>query len=105
MYTARPPGQGMNTGIADAYDLATRLGAVLTGQADLPVLDDYQRYRRAAALEILQFTDRMTHISMLSNPLARTLRTRRRPNRRPDTVDPAPTHHLDHRSETQPASA
>jgi 2-polyprenyl-6-methoxyphenol hydroxylase-like FAD-dependent oxidoreductase len=68
-------GQGMNTGIADAYDLATRLGAVLTGQADQSVLDGYQRSRRAAALEVLRFTDRMTRISMLSNPLARTLRT------------------------------
>jgi 2-polyprenyl-6-methoxyphenol hydroxylase-like FAD-dependent oxidoreductase len=57
-------GQGMNTGIADAYDLSTRLGAVLTGQADASVLDGYERDRRAAALEVLQFTDRMTRMAM-----------------------------------------
>src|SRR5262249_29615716 len=67
-------GRGMNTGIADAYDLATRLGVVLTGQADASVLDGYERNRRAAALEVLQFTDRMTRMAMLSNPLARSLR-------------------------------
>ena len=35
-------GQGMNTGIADAYDLSTRLAAVLTGQADRSVLEGYE---------------------------------------------------------------
>ncbi|WP_410567256.1 FAD-dependent monooxygenase [Amycolatopsis sp. cmx-4-61] len=64
-------GQGMNTGIADAYDVATRLGAVLTGHADEPVLDGYERQRRAAALEVLAFTDRLTKLAMLENPLAR----------------------------------
>src|SRR4029453_3830901 len=63
-------GQGMNTGIADAYDLATRLGAVLTGQADASVLDGYELHRRAAALEVLRFTDRMTRMAMPSSPLA-----------------------------------
>jgi 2-polyprenyl-6-methoxyphenol hydroxylase-like FAD-dependent oxidoreductase len=68
-------GQGMNTGIADAYDLATRLGAVLTGHTDPSVLDGYEQARRLAALEVLRFTDRMTRIAMLSNPLARALRS------------------------------
>ncbi|MFB9840093.1 FAD-dependent monooxygenase, partial [Actinoallomurus acaciae] len=53
-------GQGMNTGIADAYDQATRLAAVLTGQAGEEVLDGYEAARRAAALDVLRFTDRMT---------------------------------------------
>src|SRR5262249_15589227 len=67
-------GQGMNTGIADAYDLSTRLAAVLSGQADASVLDDYERDRSAAALEVLRFTDRMTKLAMLSNPVARSVR-------------------------------
>src|SRR4030095_1651286 len=50
-------GQGMNTRIADAYDLATRLAAILNGQAEQSILDDYQTTRRAAALEVLRFTD------------------------------------------------
>ncbi|HKD33180.1 MAG TPA: FAD-dependent monooxygenase [Gaiellaceae bacterium] len=67
-------GQGMNTGIADAYDLATRLAAVLTGEADASLLDGYEQDRRAAALEVLRFTDRMTRMAMLSNPVARSVR-------------------------------
>ena len=39
-------GQGMNTGIADAYDLSTRLAAVLTGPAEESVLDGYERFLR-----------------------------------------------------------
>jgi 2-polyprenyl-6-methoxyphenol hydroxylase-like FAD-dependent oxidoreductase len=67
-------GQGMNTGIADAFDLSTRLAAVLTGQADDRVLDAYDQQRRAVALEVLRFTDRMTRMAMLSNPAARLVR-------------------------------
>src|SRR5262249_48130345 len=52
-------GQGMNTGIADAFDLSTRLAAVLTRRADAAILDGYEAQRRAAALEVLRFTDRM----------------------------------------------
>ena len=67
-------GQGMNTGIADAYDLATRLGAVLAEQAAQAVLDGYERQRRPAALEVLTFTDRMTKMAMVRSPIARPLR-------------------------------
>jgi 2-polyprenyl-6-methoxyphenol hydroxylase-like FAD-dependent oxidoreductase len=65
-------GQGMNTGVADAYDLATRLALVLTGQSEESVLDGYEQPRRAAASEVLRFTDRMTRLALLSNPAART---------------------------------
>jgi 2-polyprenyl-6-methoxyphenol hydroxylase-like FAD-dependent oxidoreductase len=67
-------GQGMNTGIADAFDLSTRLAAVVTGQAQEPVLDAYETNRRAAALEVVRFTDRMTRIAMLGAPPARLMR-------------------------------
>jgi 2-polyprenyl-6-methoxyphenol hydroxylase-like FAD-dependent oxidoreductase len=67
-------GQGMNTGIADAYDLATRLAAVLTGQADPAVLDGYEHDRRPAALEVVTFTDRMTTMATVRSPAARALR-------------------------------
>jgi 2-polyprenyl-6-methoxyphenol hydroxylase-like FAD-dependent oxidoreductase len=67
-------GQGMNTGIADAYDLSTRLAAVLDGQAGEPTLDGYEQARRAAALEVLRFTDRMTRVAMLDKPVARSMR-------------------------------
>jgi 2-polyprenyl-6-methoxyphenol hydroxylase-like FAD-dependent oxidoreductase len=67
-------GQGMNTGVADAFDVATRLAAVLMAQADESVLEGYEHDRRAAALEVLRFTDRMTRMAMLSNPVARSAR-------------------------------
>ena len=67
-------GQGMNTGIADAYDLATRLAAVLTGQADVAVLDGYETDRRPAALEVVTFTDCMTTMATVRSPIARALR-------------------------------
>jgi 2-polyprenyl-6-methoxyphenol hydroxylase-like FAD-dependent oxidoreductase len=62
-------GQGMNTGIADAFDLATRLAA---GRPS--ALDGYEAQRRVAALEVVRFTDRMTRMAMLRNPIARTAR-------------------------------
>ncbi len=67
-------GQGMNTGIADAFDLATRLAAVVTGQAAESILDAYELQRRAVALEVLRFTDRLTRMAMLRNPAARVAR-------------------------------
>ena len=66
-------GQGMNTGIADAYELATRLAATLSG-ADQSMLDGYEPSRRSAALEVLRFTDRMTRVAMLTSPLGRMSR-------------------------------
>jgi 2-polyprenyl-6-methoxyphenol hydroxylase-like FAD-dependent oxidoreductase len=66
-------GQGMNTGIADAYELATRLAARLAG-ADPTVLDGYELNRRTAALEVLRFTDRMTRIALVKAPVARLSR-------------------------------
>jgi 2-polyprenyl-6-methoxyphenol hydroxylase-like FAD-dependent oxidoreductase len=66
-------GQGMNTGIADGFDLATRLAAVVGG-ADPALLDGYETDRRAAAAEVLRFTDRMTRAALLRNPVARRVR-------------------------------
>jgi len=67
-------GQGMNTGIADAFDLSSRLAVVLTGRAAENALDDYENLRRPAALQVLRFTDRLTRISMVHNPAARRIR-------------------------------
>lgn len=65
-------GQGMNTGIADAYDLADRLAGACTG--DQGSLDGYEAARRPAALEVIQFTDRMTTLALARSPLARVSR-------------------------------
>ncbi|MGW3326232.1 FAD-dependent oxidoreductase [Streptomyces virginiae] len=59
-------GQAMNTGFGDAWALAWRLAALLTG-SPAPLLADYDRERRAAAAEVarttgvLQLLDAMRH--------------------------------------------
>jgi 2-polyprenyl-6-methoxyphenol hydroxylase-like FAD-dependent oxidoreductase len=63
-------GQGMNTGIQDAADLATRLAAVLREGADPTTLDGYEAQRRPVAARVVATTDRMTRIATVrSGPL------------------------------------
>jgi 2-polyprenyl-6-methoxyphenol hydroxylase-like FAD-dependent oxidoreductase len=51
-------GQGMNTGIGDAVNLAWKLAAVIQGRADAPVLDTYETERVAFARSLVATTDR-----------------------------------------------
>jgi 2-polyprenyl-6-methoxyphenol hydroxylase-like FAD-dependent oxidoreductase len=67
-------GQGMNTGIQDALDLARRLGAVLRGGAPDSSLDGYEADRRPVAEEVVAFTDKMTRVATLGSPALRGLR-------------------------------
>src|SRR5690606_19450335 len=46
-------GQGLNTGMQDAFALGWRLAAVLAGRADPGVLDDYSRERVAVAAAVV----------------------------------------------------
>ncbi|MCA8951159.1 MAG: FAD-dependent monooxygenase [Planctomycetes bacterium] len=55
-------GQGLNTGVQDAAALAWRLAAVLHGEADEAVLDDYSEERRAYAAEVRRWTDELTRL-------------------------------------------
>ncbi|MFC1442212.1 FAD-dependent monooxygenase [Streptacidiphilus sp. N1-10] len=59
-------GQGMNTGIQDAYALGRALADGDPAR--------YEPQRRPVALRVVAFTDRMTRISTVRNPLVRTLR-------------------------------
>ena len=52
-------GQGMNTGIQDAYNLAWKLASVLKGQANGRILDTYNQERLENAKRLLQTTDRL----------------------------------------------
>jgi 2-polyprenyl-6-methoxyphenol hydroxylase-like FAD-dependent oxidoreductase len=52
-------GQGMNTGIQDAYNLAWKLAFVLEGKADEKILDSYNAERLENAENLLNSTDRM----------------------------------------------
>src|SRR5216684_6748242 len=50
-------GQGMNTGIGDAVNLAWKLAAVLNGRADQSLLDSYEPERIAFARRLVVTTD------------------------------------------------
>jgi 2-polyprenyl-6-methoxyphenol hydroxylase-like FAD-dependent oxidoreductase len=49
--------RGLNSGVADAENLAWKLATVLAGRASDALLESYQSERRAAALENLAVTD------------------------------------------------
>lgn len=51
-------GQGMNTGIGDAVNLAWKLAAVVHGRADATLLDSYEPERIAFARRLVATTDR-----------------------------------------------
>jgi len=53
-------GQGMNTGIQDAYNLAWKLALVVRGLAAESLLDSYQAERHAVAEDVLTTTRRLT---------------------------------------------
>ncbi len=69
-------GQGMNTGIGDAINLAWKLQAVLAGQAPDALLDTFEAERRAFALPLVQTTDRFFNAAAAEGHLAENVRTR-----------------------------
>jgi 2-polyprenyl-6-methoxyphenol hydroxylase-like FAD-dependent oxidoreductase len=69
-------GQGMNTGIGDAINLAWKLAAVLAGRADDRLLDSYEEERAAFAKRLVVSTDRAFSIATAEGRLADIIRTR-----------------------------
>jgi 2-polyprenyl-6-methoxyphenol hydroxylase-like FAD-dependent oxidoreductase len=69
-------GQGMNTGMQDAYNLAWKLALVVAGAAREDLLDSYDAERRPIAASTLQGTDLATKMVTLRNPVAREVRNR-----------------------------
>ena len=67
-------GQGMNTGIQDAANLAWTLALVLHGQATDALLDSYERERRAVAEGVVAMTHRMTRVATLRSRAQRIVR-------------------------------
>jgi 2-polyprenyl-6-methoxyphenol hydroxylase-like FAD-dependent oxidoreductase len=59
-------GQGMNTGMQDAFNLAWKLAAVIDGKAGQTLLDSYEAERIAVADGVIAFTDRLTRAGTLS---------------------------------------
>lgn len=63
-------GQGMNTGIGDAFNLGWKLALVARGQAAETLLDSYEAERVPFARAILNGSDRGFRLVEIANPLA-----------------------------------
>ncbi len=69
-------GQGMNTGIGDAINLAWKLAAVLGDRAPDRLLDSYEAERRPFARKLVATTDRVFSFATAEGMVADFLRTR-----------------------------
>jgi 2-polyprenyl-6-methoxyphenol hydroxylase-like FAD-dependent oxidoreductase len=67
-------GQGMNTGIGDAVNLAWKLAWVLLGRAAPRLLDTYEPERIAFARRLVDTTDRAFSVVTSNGPIARFVR-------------------------------
>ena len=67
-------GQGMNTGIGDAVNLAWKLAALLHGRAETGLLDTYEPERIAFARRLVATTDQAFKIVTSDGPVARFVR-------------------------------
>jgi len=69
-------GQGMNTGIGDAINLAWKLAAVLAGHAPDKLLDSYEVERIGFARRLVATTDRVFSFVTAEGRIADIIRTR-----------------------------
>jgi 2-polyprenyl-6-methoxyphenol hydroxylase-like FAD-dependent oxidoreductase len=69
-------GQGMNTGIGDAINLAWKLKSVVAQGAPDALLDTYETERRAFALKLVATTDKAFTLATAEGRLAAFMRTR-----------------------------
>lgn len=68
-------GQGMNTGIGDAINLAWKLAAVIKGRAPDTLLDSYDAERRSFARKVVHTTDRLFTVATAQGSFADFVRT------------------------------
>jgi 2-polyprenyl-6-methoxyphenol hydroxylase-like FAD-dependent oxidoreductase len=69
-------GQGMNTGIGDAINLAWKLATAIAGRAPDSLLDTYEAERIGFARRLVATTDRIFTLATAEGPIAAVLRTR-----------------------------
>jgi 2-polyprenyl-6-methoxyphenol hydroxylase-like FAD-dependent oxidoreductase len=69
-------GQGMNTGMQDAHNLAWKLALVVSGHGRDALLESYDAERRPVAASTLRGTDLATKVVTLRHPVAREVRDR-----------------------------
>ncbi|MFL5838366.1 MAG: FAD-dependent monooxygenase [Solirubrobacteraceae bacterium] len=67
-------GQGMNTGLQDAYNLAWKLALVERGHAPAALLDTYETERWPVAERVVKQTSALFRMGLVRGPAARRLR-------------------------------
>jgi 2-polyprenyl-6-methoxyphenol hydroxylase-like FAD-dependent oxidoreductase len=67
-------GQGMNTGIQDAFNLGWKLALVSSGAAPAELLETYHAERYPVSADVLRETDLMTRVIALRQPVAQAIR-------------------------------
>jgi 2-polyprenyl-6-methoxyphenol hydroxylase-like FAD-dependent oxidoreductase len=67
-------GQGMNTGIQDAFNLAWKLALVVHEKSPDSLLNSYSEEREPVAKMVLSLTDRLTRMATLQGALGQQLR-------------------------------
>jgi 3-(3-hydroxy-phenyl)propionate hydroxylase len=63
-------GQGLNTGIQDAHNLAWKLAAVIRRESGLDLLDSYTPERHKVAAQVVRDTDLQTRAWLVRHPAA-----------------------------------
>jgi 2-polyprenyl-6-methoxyphenol hydroxylase-like FAD-dependent oxidoreductase len=67
-------GQGMNTGMQDAFNLAWKLALVVRKTCGAHLLDSYSMERSKVGDEVLKAAGRLTAVGTLRNPVAQSIR-------------------------------
>jgi hypothetical protein len=67
-------GQGMNTGMQDAFNLAWKLALVIEGCAKPSLLDSYSPERSAVGDRVLKNAGRLTEAAVMRNPVLQGIR-------------------------------
>jgi 2-polyprenyl-6-methoxyphenol hydroxylase-like FAD-dependent oxidoreductase len=62
-------GQGMNTGMQDAFNLAWKLALVLHKQAPVNLLDTYHAERHPVGAQVLRVSDMLVRAARIHNPI------------------------------------
>jgi 2-polyprenyl-6-methoxyphenol hydroxylase-like FAD-dependent oxidoreductase len=67
-------GQGMNTGMQDAFNLAWKLALVIRGACGEPLLDSYSPERSGVGDQVLKAAEQLTVVGTLKNPALQSIR-------------------------------
>jgi 2-polyprenyl-6-methoxyphenol hydroxylase-like FAD-dependent oxidoreductase len=69
-------GQGMNTGMQDAFNLGWKLALTVRGRCDDALVDSYHAERHPVGEKVIEFSTQLLRAGTLSGPVAQWLRNR-----------------------------